>query len=162
MSDTVAAFPIPPVVKTVTVRCAPATAFRVFTAEIGQWWPLADFSMGAATDCRFESHVGGRLYQVNRSGQEKLWGHVLAWDPPHAMAFSWQVQCSPEEAQRIDVSFRPVAGGTEVKLVHAGWDKLKTGGAARRESYDGGWVAVFEQRFKVYADKAEPSVGESA
>lgn len=34
MSETVTAFPIPPVVKTITVRCAPATAFRVFTAEI--------------------------------------------------------------------------------------------------------------------------------
>jgi hypothetical protein len=160
MTDTVTAFPIPPVIKTILVRCAPATAFRVFTAEIGQWWPLAEFSLGAAADCHFESRVGGRLYQVDRSGQETVWGHVLAWDPPHAMAFSWQVQCSPEEAQRIDVSFRPAADGTEVTLVHAGWDKLKTGGAERRQSYDGGWVLVFEQRFKAYADQAEPAAGD--
>lgn len=160
MTDTVTAFTIPPVVKTVTVRCAPATAFRVFTSEIGRWWPLADFSMGAATDCHFEPFAGGRLYQVDQSGAETTWGQVLAWDPPHAMAFSWQVQCSPDEAQQIDVTFRPVDGGTEVKLVHAGWDKLKTGGAERRQSYDGGWVAVFEQRFKAYADAAEPREGE--
>jgi uncharacterized protein YndB with AHSA1/START domain len=154
MSETVAAFPIPPVVKTVVVRCPPATAFRVFTAEIGQWWPLADFSLGGAADCRFESHVGGRLYQVAPDGQETSWGHVLAWDPPHAVAFSWQVQCSPEEAQRIDVSFRPVAEGTEVRLVHAGWDKLKARAAERREAYDGGWIEVFERRFKAHADQA--------
>jgi uncharacterized protein YndB with AHSA1/START domain len=162
MSETVTAFPIPPVVKTITVRCAPATAFRVFTAEIGQWWPLADFSLGAAADCHFEPFVDGRLYQVDQAGAEITWGQVLAWDPPHGLAFSWQVQCSPEEAQRIEVSFHPVDGGTEVKLVHAGWDKLKTGGAERRESYDGGWAAVFEQRFKAYADQAEPSVEETA
>ena len=161
MSETVTAFPIPPVVKTVVVRCAPATAFRVFTAEIGQWWPLGDFSLGGAVDCHFESRVGGRLYQVAQDGRETLWGHVLAWNPPHEMAFSWQVQCSPEEAQRIDVSFHPVADGTEVRLVHAGWDKLKTRGIERRNEYDGGWVEVFERRFKVYADRAEPS-GEEA
>ncbi len=124
MTESVTAFPIPPVIKTVTVRCAPATAFRVFTSEIGQWWPLATHSVGGATDCHFESHVGGRLYQIDQSGQETVWGHVLAWDPPHALAFSWQVQCTPEEAQRIDVSFRPVSGGTEVRPVHAGWDRL--------------------------------------
>lgn len=161
MTDTIAAFPIPPVVKTITVRCAPATAFRVFTSEIGQWWPLADFSMNNATDCHFEPYVGGRLYQIDKDGAEIAWGQVLAWDPPHAMAFSWQVLCTPEEAQQIDVTFRPVADGTEVTLVHAGWDRLKTGGAERRDAYNGGWVTVFEQRFKTYADQAEPAIGEN-
>ena len=160
MTDTVTAFQIPPVVKTIIVRCAPATAFRVFTSEIGQWWPLAKFSLGAATDCRFEARVGGRLYQIDPSGAETVWGHVRVWDPPHALAFSWEVQSSAEEAQQIDVTFRPVAGGTEVKLVHAGWDRLKTGGAERRDEYNGGWVLVFEQLFKAYADQAEPSEGE--
>src|ERR1700761_7027111 len=132
MSANVSAFPIPPVVKTVTVRCAPATAFRLFTADIGQWWPLAQFSMDGAADCRFEPVVGGRLYQVGADGRETLWGQVLEWNPPHALAFSWQVLCSPEEAQRIDVTFRAVADGTEVRLVHAGWDKLKVRAAERR------------------------------
>jgi uncharacterized protein YndB with AHSA1/START domain len=154
MSASVSALPIPPVVKTVTVRCAPATAFRVFTADIGRWWPLSKFSMDTAADCRFEPTVGGRLYEVGADGGETLWGHVLAWDPPHALAFSWQVQCSPEEAQRIDVTFRAVADGTEVRLVHAGWDKLHARAAERRDAYDGGWIEVFERGFKAYADQA--------
>ena len=155
MSATVSSFAVPPVIKTITVRCAPATAFRVFTAHIGRWWPLATYRVGSAVDCRFEPVVGGRLYQVAGDGTELLWGYVLAWEPPSLVAFSWQVQCTPEEAQRIDVTFRPVAGGTEVRLVHAGWDKLKTGAADRREEYDRGWVAVFEHHFKAYADAAE-------
>jgi uncharacterized protein YndB with AHSA1/START domain len=161
MTDTVAAFPIPPVVKTVTVRCAPATAFRVFTSEIGQWWPLAKLSLAAASDCRFESHVGGRLYEIGKDGAETIWGQVLVWDPPRALAFTWEVQSKGEEAQQIEVTFRPVADGTEVQLVHAGWERLKTGGAERRDEYDGGWVLVFEQLFKAYADQAEPTEGES-
>jgi len=154
MSATVTAFTIPPVVKQVTVRCAPATAFRVFAADIGKWWPLSQFSLTGAADCRFEPFVGGRLFEVGADGTEPVWGRVLAWDPPNALAFSWQVMCREDEAQRIDVSFRAIEGGTEVTLTHAGWDRLESRGAERRDEYDGGWVLVFEQCFKAYADQA--------
>jgi uncharacterized protein YndB with AHSA1/START domain len=154
MSATIRALPIPPIVKTVTVRCAPATAFRVFTADIGRWYPLAGFSINAAVDCRLEPHVGGRLYECSADGRETLWGHVLEWNPPHALALSWQARCSKEEAQRVDISFRAVPDGTEVQLVHAGWEKLKVDGAEWRDKYDGGWVEVFERCFKAFADEA--------
>ncbi|MDQ2861104.1 MAG: SRPBCC domain-containing protein [Pseudomonadota bacterium] len=154
MSATVSALPIAPVVKCVTVRCTPATAFRVFIADIGRWFPLAMFSVRPAVDCRLEPHVGGRLYEIAADGQETLWGHVLEWDPPHALALSWQARVSAEEAQRIDVTFRAAPGGAEVQLVHAGWEKLRIDAAAWREKYDGGWVEVFERRFKAFADAA--------
>jgi uncharacterized protein YndB with AHSA1/START domain len=154
MSATVRPLPIPPIVKTVTVRCAPATAFRVFTADIGRWYPIAMFSINPAVDCRLEPRVGGRLYEIGAGGQETLWGHVLDWNPPHALVLSWQARCSEEEAQRIDISFRSVPDGTEVRLTHAGWEKLKVDGAEWRDKYDHGWVEVFERRFKDFADEA--------
>lgn len=154
MSAIVRAFPIPPVVKIVTLRCTPATAFRVFTADIGSWYPLAMYSVKPAADCRLEPYVGGRLYEIAPDGQETLWGHVLEWDAPHTLALSWQARVSEEEAQRIDVTFRAVPGGAEVRLVHAGWEKLKLDAAQWRENYDGGWVEVFERRFKAFADAA--------
>lgn len=152
MSATVKAFPIPPVVKTVTVRCTPATAFRVFTADIGRWFPLSMYSVKPAVDCRLEPYVGGQLYEIASDGQVTLWGNVLEWDPPHRLVLSWQARVSEEEAQRIDVSFRAVPDGAEVRLVHAGWEKLKVDAAQWRENYDGGWVEVFERRFKAFAD----------
>jgi hypothetical protein len=154
MSATVTALPIPPVVKTVTVRCEPATAFRVFTADIGRWYPLGLYSVRPAVDCRLEPHVGGRLYEIGADGEETLWGHVLDWDPPRALALSWQARVSQEEAQRIDISFRATAEGTEVRLVHAGWERVKADAAAWRDRYDGGWIEVFERRFRAFADKA--------
>jgi uncharacterized protein YndB with AHSA1/START domain len=154
MSATVRDFPIPPIVKVVTVRCSLATAFRVFTADIGRWYPLAMYSILPAVDCRLEPYVGGRLYEIGDDGQETLWGRVLDWNPPHALALSWEARCSQEEAQRIDVTFRAVPDGAEVQLVHAGWEKLKVGGAAWRSKYDGGWVEIFERRFKAFADEA--------
>ena len=157
MSATVSAFPIPPVVKTVTVRCAPATAFRAFTSEIGRWYPIDVYSVKPAVDCRLETHPGGRLYEIAADGQETLWGHVLEWNPPHALALSWRARVSDEEAQRIDVTFRAVAGGTQVRLVRAGWEKLKVDAVQWRENYDRGWVEVFERRFKTFADAAARS-----
>lgn len=154
MSAILKALPIPPIVKTVTVQCAPATAFHVLTADIGRWYPLAMFSINPAVDCRLEPHVGGRLYEIGADGQETLWGHVLDWNPPHALALSWQARCSEDEAQRVDISFRAVPDGTEVKLIHAGWEKLKVDGAEWRDKYNGGWVEVFERRFKAFADEA--------
>jgi uncharacterized protein YndB with AHSA1/START domain len=154
MSATVKGLPIPPIVKTVTVRCAPETAFRVFTADIGRWYPLAIYSVKPAVDCRLEPFVGGRLYEIGADGQETLWARVLEWNPPHALALSWQARVSEEEAQRIDISFRAVPDGAEVRLVHAGWEKLKIDAAEWRDRYDGGWVEVFERRFRAFADQA--------
>lgn len=154
MTAAIKAFPIPPIVKTVIVRCAPETAFRAFTADISRWYPLAMFSVRPAVDCRFEPHAGGRLYEIDADGQETLWGRVLTWEPPHALALSWQARCSEEEAQLVDIFFRAVQGGTEVRLVHSGWEKLKVEAAQWRDKYDGGWVEVFERRYKGFADAA--------
>lgn len=154
MTAVVETLPIPPVIKTITVQCTPATAFRVFTADIGRWYPLDLFSIRPATDCRFEPYAGGRLYEIGADGQETLWGRVLAWDPPRALVLSWQARVSEAEAQRIDITFRAVAEGTEVRLVHAGWERVKVDGAEWRDRYDGGWVEIFERRFKAFADSA--------
>lgn len=154
MSASVSAFPIPPIVKTVTVRCAPETAFRVFTADIGRWYPLEMFSIKPAVDCRFEPYLGGRLYEIGADGEETLWGRVIEWHPPEALTLSWHARCSEEEAQRVEVTFLAVPDGTEVQLVHAGWERQRIEAAEWRDRYDGGWVEVFERRFKAFADKA--------
>jgi uncharacterized protein YndB with AHSA1/START domain len=153
-------FNVPPVVKTITVKCSPARAFRAFTAEAAKWWPLATHSMrglGKKVEiCCFEEHVGGRVYQRAEDGSEADWGRILAWDPPHRFAFSWLVNVAPEQAQTVAVEFTPVAEGTQVRLTHSGWEKLGEVAAAeaRRRGYDEGWATVFEQCFRTYADSA--------
>ena len=127
MSETskVLSFAVPPVVKAVTVRCPPATAFRRFTEDLAAWWPLAT--------------------------------HHISDDPQSCalerrLAFTWQVKTPAEQAQRINVTFTPAAGGTRVELVHSGWEKLGDAAAARRDSYNKGWVRVFEQCYADYAN----------
>jgi uncharacterized protein YndB with AHSA1/START domain len=151
-------FAVPPVVKAVTVRCPPATAFRRFTEELGAWWPLATHHIGEdPQSCAVEGRVGGRLFERGKGGAERVWGIVEQWDPPRRLAFTWHVNLAADLAQRIDVTFTPAPGGTRVELVHSGWEKLGQAAATRRESYDKGWVRVFEQCFADYANAGAPT-----
>jgi uncharacterized protein YndB with AHSA1/START domain len=153
MSERVAAFAVPPVVKSVTVRCPPEKAFRLFTADLARWWPLAGFH--AAPDpesCRFEGFTGGRIYERSAAGGETVWGRVEAWEPPHRVAFSWAVWLSEDPCQHVSVAFTPVEAGTRVELTHQGWEHLGDRAATVRESYNQGWVTVFEQCYGGYAN----------
>ncbi len=156
-AEKVAGFTVPPVVKTVVVPCAPAKAFRVFTENVGDWWPLATHRVGPEpVTCAFESRVGGRIFERGRDGAESIWGRVLAWEPPRRVAFTWMVGRDEDTAQTIEVTFAAVDGGTEVRLVHSGWEKLGSLEAAQkmRTSYDQGWATVFERDYARYAASA--------
>jgi len=154
-SGEILSFAVPPVAKTVTVCCPVETAFRRFAGDIAAWWPLATHRLGPdAQGCAIEGRVGGRVFERDASGAETLWGIVQLWEPPHRLAFTWQVGTPPEQAQHIEVTFTAVAEGTRVELVHSGWEKLGPAGAARRDNYDKGWARVFEQCFADYANAA--------
>ncbi len=79
---------IEPIHRSITVRRAPADAFRLFTAEMGSWWPLdthgrADEHEGVKTErLVVEEREGGRVYEVLSNGLEADWGVVTAWEPP--------------------------------------------------------------------------------
>lgn len=152
---TIAQFIVPPVVKTVTVRAAPARAFELFADNLARWWPLAQFHTAPdPVDCAIEPRVGGRVFERGADGRETAWGTVLVYEPPHRLAFSWLIGgLSPEEAQQIDIRFAPAESGTRVELSHTGWEKLGDRAAALRERYDGGWATLIE-RFAEYANAA--------
>jgi uncharacterized protein YndB with AHSA1/START domain len=90
---TIAQFPVPPIVKNVTVRAAPARAFALFADDLARWWPLSRVHTGPdPADCAIEPRVGGRVFERSADGRETAWGTVLAYDPPHRLAFSWIVE----------------------------------------------------------------------
>ena len=71
---TIARFPVPPIVKTVTVRATPARAFALFAGEFARWWPLAQVHTGPdPLDCAIEPRerlvvcpIGGRAFFSQR------------------------------------------------------------------------------------------------
>ena len=129
---------ITPVRREIRVRCDVDTAFELFTAHLGAWWPLGTHSVfGAQASVAFEDGV-----VVERHGADKaVWGTVLRWDRPGGFAMTWHPGHGPERATEVAVAFEPDGDGTLVTLTHTGWERLAEPEAARAE-YDRGWPLV--------------------
>jgi hypothetical protein len=142
-------FPVPPVEKSVLVRCDPARAFAAFTAEIAQWWPLQTHSVAQAQtrSVSIEPQVGGRIYETAADGTESEWGRVLTWSPPHGFSMTWHPGRPAEPHTVVELSFLAEGNGTRVRLAHRGWQALGAGAETVRENYNGGWEIVFVRDF---------------
>jgi hypothetical protein len=152
---------IEPVVKKITVACTPAEAFRYFTADFSMWWPAATHSVVAyASEFKdkpaaviFEPRVGGRIFERTRSGEDHVWGNVLAWEPPARVSFSFHPGRAEQQAQTVEVTFSPAPEGATVVLTHSDWEKLGTDAQTSRDSYNQGWAGVFVTGYGDYIQK---------
>jgi activator of Hsp90 ATPase-like protein len=137
---------VAPVVKKVVVPVGTDRAFEAFTAEMSAWWPMVSHSVGEekARAIRLEGSVGGRIVEYGDDGEIASWGTVSDWDPPKSVSFSWHPGSDPRQAGQVTVTFTPVDAGTEVALVHSGWER-RPDGVRARAGYDTGWDYVLGQ-----------------
>jgi uncharacterized protein YndB with AHSA1/START domain len=151
---------IEPIRRSIVVRCDPATAFRVFTAEMDTWWPLHTHSRAQqdregesikAERIVVEERVGGRIYEVMSDGTEANWGSILTWNPPVTVVIAWQPNDDRPAATELELRFLPEGGATRVELEHRGWERLGTDALDAREGYANGWPATFD---RYYGDAA--------
>ncbi len=145
-----------PIVKIVSVKATPDEAFRRFTDEIADWWPLRSHSVGEAEaeTVVFEGRVGGRIVERIRGGREAVWGTVTAWEPPRRVAFTWHPGDDPARAQDIEVRFTPVGNRTRVELQHGGFERLGEMARRARRAYPIGWTYVLG----LYAGRRGPLI----
>jgi uncharacterized protein YndB with AHSA1/START domain len=134
--------------KTMSVHAPLAVAWRVFTEQMGSWWPLTDYKIGRANavDAILEPRVGGRWYERGDDGSTCDWGRVLSWEPPTRLVLSWDItadwQYDPDLKTEIEVRFiHEREDMTRVELEHR---KLDRYGARRDEmrrifETDGDW-----------------------
>jgi len=87
----------------------------------------------------FEPRAGGAVTEHARTGQRHLWGTLTEWDPPHGFAMRWHPGLPEHEATRLQVRFAACDGGTEVRVVHDGWQARGEDAQRKRDQYDGGW-----------------------
>jgi len=100
-----------------------------------------------------EPREGGRWYEQGVDGSQCDWGRVLAWEPPHRLVVTWQINGEwqydpdPEHASEIEVRFTADgAGQTTVELEHRLLDRL-VGGQAIHDVIavqGGGWTSLLE------------------
>ena len=146
---------IEPIHTSITVRRAPSDAFRLFTTEMGSWWPLdthglADHEAGEKTErlvC--EEHGGGRIYEVLSTGVEADWGIVTTWDPPVRVVLDWNPSLEQRPYTEVEVTFTATGdGGTRIDLTHRHLERLgEEAGLQMRAGYEAGWAYVFGERY---------------
>jgi uncharacterized protein YndB with AHSA1/START domain len=108
--------------KSLLVRCSVATAFRIWTEQINQWWPKSHSRhRSPQTVIVFENVLGGRIYERDPDGDEFVWGQVIAWNPPEYFAYHWYLGSSSEQPSRVDITFHAELDGmTRVAVLHTG------------------------------------------
>ena len=145
-----------PLTKRVEVQRTVEEAFDIFTARIGDWWPLAQHSItqDRAAACAVEPREGGELYETDSDGARHPWGRVLTWEPPHRLVFTWHPGRDSDSAQEVEVTFEAAGEGTLVVLEHRDWHKLGDAAEKTRQGYDTGWDFVLGQCFAGDAGKA--------
>jgi uncharacterized protein YndB with AHSA1/START domain len=97
-----------------------------------------------------EPRKGGRWYTTHEDGSECVVGHMLAWEPPSRIVFSWEInpQWKPDPTAGSEVEVRFIAEGpktTRVELLHHKFETMGAeGGKAMRDGVDGGWVGIMD------------------
>jgi uncharacterized protein YndB with AHSA1/START domain len=150
---------IAPVRRAVTVAAPPERAFEVFTAGFASWWPPSHSLVdGGYESAHIEPREGGRWYERSRTGVECEWGRVLAYEPPHRILLSWEldgefaVDPDPSRATEVEVRFTPEGDGTRVELEHRGFERRADGATIADEvAGDGGWSGLLERYAEVAA-----------
>ena len=143
---------VSPLRREIVVDTDPETAFVVFTAQIGRWWPVADLSVyGAGATVAF---TGGQIVERAPDGATAIWGTVTRWEPAEAVGFTWHPGRPADQPTHVEVTFTPIGAQTRVVLEHSGWQVYDDPAAARAE-YEHGWPEVLDQ----YRDHAGPPGG---
>lgn len=141
----------------VTVDLPPVSAFELFTAGFGSWWP-AEFSWSQPDllqSIGMGCHQDGMLSEVGPHGFRIDWGRIVGWDPPSSLTFLWQISADrvptpdPEQASVVEVTFLGDGAGTRVEVIHDAWDRHGCGAAAYRADFAYAWPMALDRYCQV-------------
>ncbi len=139
--------------KVVRVQAPLDVAWRVFTEQMGTWWPLDKYKIGKpkAVDAIVEPRVGGRWFERGEDGSTCDWGTVLVWEPPARLVLSWDItaEWQFDPALKTEIELRFTADGknaTRVELEHRRLDRFGARRDEMRRIFDkeGDWGRVLE------------------
>jgi uncharacterized protein YndB with AHSA1/START domain len=144
------------VTKEIVVAAPIERAFRVFSEQFDRIKPRDHNILGVEiAETVFEPRAGGHIYDRGVDGSECRWARVLAYEPPHRILFSWdinpqwQLETDPEKASEVEVRFITESPErTRVVLEHRNLDRHGEGWEGEREGIasEGGWP-LYLQRF---------------
>ena len=153
--------------KELTVEAPLDRAFRVFTANMGAWWPKSHhIGKAPLEDLVIEPKVDGRWYEVDEDGSTCDWGKVLAWDPPRRLVLAWQLnqefQYDPALVTEVELTFTTLGPKrTRVDFEHRHLERFGDEAERLREGMNTGWAEILDSyaRTAVEADDSQRAIG---
>lgn len=128
-------------------------AFNTFTAEIGDWFVINEFTVPDHTNIqtvRLEPGVGGRLlYVESGDGDGVTAARVTSWDPPQQFSFV------DGRNLEVTVTFTAIAEGCRVTVEEVGFDKLDPDLARRVRRHS--WHRHLPEWFQHHVDQRSTS-----
>lgn len=146
-----------PIIVEFEVRASPQHAFDTWTRRASWWWPRSH-TVTRQPDAAivFEPFSGGRIYEQAADGAQHTWGEVRLWQPPGRIEYLWHLFFDPSEATEITVTFTESQGGSTVRLVQTGFEKLADDvGPERRRRTSHAWLELTSR----YRDLADSTPG---
>ena len=128
--------------KSIVVNAPQAHVFATFTEKQNTWWPRAHHIGGKEPfTAVLEPRAGGRWYERADDGSECNWGRVLAWEPPHRVLLSWDINTDWKYqaglGTEVEVRFiAESAGRTRVVLEHRKLERFGDKAEAMRAMFD--------------------------
>ena len=96
-------------------------AFAVFTEQFDRIKPRDHNTLAVPiAETVVEPRVGGHIYDRGEDGSECRWARILAFEPPHRLVFSWDInpqwsiETGPERCSEVEATFGPEGDGTGV------------------------------------------------
>ncbi len=133
----------PPIRRQIVVPTTAADAFRLWTDDLGAWWPFDPHSV-YGTGGTVGSSTGSWWSQRRATGIAAR-GHRGGLGA--GVRLTWHPGRPADEATDLEIRFEDVEVAGErgphalVSVEHRGWERRADGGDARRE-YEQGWVGV--------------------
>lgn len=130
--------------RTIEVSVSLRHAFAVWTEQVGLWWPPGHSLTGEANArMAFEGAIGGRLVETAPSGKQATWGRILAWEPPHRLAYSFFAGAPAGTASAVEIQFESLGDSTTRILVnHAQGSLSERAWSGSVAGFEAGWAAA--------------------
>ena len=128
--------PIAPILLTLRTRAAVGQAWEylVDPARVAEWF----------TDASTLGMVGD-LYRLDFGEGSVVEGPIVVHDPGRRFAYRWiWIDAEPLQETLVTWTVRPSdAGGSEIDLVHDGWDEAGAD-SAQRDDHEGYWSGYLD------------------
>ena len=124
---------------------------------MGTWWPREYTWAGDVLEMiGMEIRKGGRCFEKGPYGFTCDWGHILIWEPPKRLIFTWQIspervpEPNPDKASEVEVYFIEKGRNTQVEFLHRGFARHGKNGPNYRLALDSpqGWPYILDQYVK--------------